>query len=73
MKKAVTDEIAAILPLSEGVFFSVNRRKKGKLPKGSIIITSEKKNGIKGFIISISLYPLSSINPQVDALFAAEG
>jgi len=46
MRQAVKDDIAAILLFSEGVFLSVNIRKKGKLPKGSMIMSSEIKNVI---------------------------
>jgi hypothetical protein len=45
--QAAKEAIAATLRRSEGVIFSVKRRKNGKLPKGSMMITSGIKIVIK--------------------------
>jgi hypothetical protein len=45
--QAVKDEAAATLRRSEGEFPSVKRRKNGKLPKGSMMITKGTRIVIK--------------------------
>jgi hypothetical protein len=62
IKQAVEDEIAAILRRSEGVFLSVKSRKNGRLPRGSVMITSGIRIVTKDSTVCIAYPPMSLKN-----------
>jgi hypothetical protein len=54
IRHATPDAMAAVFVLSRRVFPFVNNRKKGRLPKGSMIIISGTRTVMKCFSISRS-------------------